>query len=246
MFAIANYQTQIVVFAPANYAVSICCLHLHIPFFITTFASQTQFSKANTAMDSSFQSIITRLQTFVDQTGMTMSQFADFCGIPRPTLSQLFSGRTKSINDVMLARLASAFPRLSVAWLLFGRGNMLEAADIETSEAQTGLFAPQSEDLSTDSQPDNASQNSPAPNSGERSVCEDSFLEAGSIEAHDSFVPEIPYTAPPEDRTRIAHRDESANNAVGTGRPGRKAVKIVVLYSDGTFEAFAASEPERG
>lgn len=65
-----------------------------------------------------------RLKGFIDSEGLTHSQFADRCGIPRPSLSQLLSGRNKKISDVLIGQIHKAFPDLSVLWLLFGEGPM--------------------------------------------------------------------------------------------------------------------------
>lgn len=72
-----------------------------------------------------------RLKGFIDSEGLSYSQFADKCGIPRPSLSQILSGRNKKISDVIIGQIHRAFPALSVLWLLFGEGSM-------TSENNTG------------------------------------------------------------------------------------------------------------
>lgn len=66
-----------------------------------------------------------RLKGFIEEMGLTNSQFADQCGIPRPSLSQLLTGRNKKISDVLVGQIHAAFPNLSVLWLLFGEGEML-------------------------------------------------------------------------------------------------------------------------
>lgn len=70
------------------------------------------------------QSVAIRLKGFIDSQGLTYSQFADQCGIPRPSLSQLLSGRNKKISDVLVGQIHKEFPKLSVLWLLFGEGHM--------------------------------------------------------------------------------------------------------------------------
>lgn len=71
------------------------------------------------------ENVAIRLKGFIDKMGLSSSQFADQCGIPRPSLSQLLSGRNKKISDVLVGQIHSAFPDLSVLWLLFGEGDML-------------------------------------------------------------------------------------------------------------------------
>jgi hypothetical protein len=68
-----------------------------------------------------------RLKLFLDQTGLSISQFADKCEIARPTFSQLLGGRNKKVSDILLGQIHRAFPELSMVWLMFGEGNMLIA-----------------------------------------------------------------------------------------------------------------------
>lgn len=77
-----------------------------------------------------------RLKHFLDSQGLSSSRFADACGIPRPSLSQLLNGRNRKISDVMVGQIHAAYPDLSVLWLLFGEGPMLmPEASSDASEA---------------------------------------------------------------------------------------------------------------
>ena len=70
--------------------------------------------------------LVNRLKAYMEYTGLSNTQFADRAGIPRPTLSQILSGRNKKINNELIDKLHIAFPRLNVIWLLFGEGSMTE------------------------------------------------------------------------------------------------------------------------
>lgn len=65
-----------------------------------------------------------RLKLFIERKGLSYSQFADMCGIPRPSLSQLLTGRNKKISDILVGQIHNMFPELSIVWLLFGEGQM--------------------------------------------------------------------------------------------------------------------------
>lgn len=65
-----------------------------------------------------------RLKQFIEAEGMTSTQFADMCKVPRPSLSQILSGRNKKISDILIGMIYSAFPNLNVLWLMFGEGGM--------------------------------------------------------------------------------------------------------------------------
>lgn len=71
--------------------------------------------------------IVDRLKLFMQYTGLSSSQFADSSAIPRPTLSQIITGRNKKISNEIFAKLHEAFPQLNIMWLMFGDGNMLSA-----------------------------------------------------------------------------------------------------------------------
>lgn len=102
--------------------------------YICIIKSQLQ----NTVMQE--ENIAIRLKVFIDETGLTLSQFADQCGIARPSLSQILSGRNKKISDVLIGQIHAGFPELSVMWLLFGEGEMYshpgKAAAVESDERE--------------------------------------------------------------------------------------------------------------
>lgn len=64
--------------------------------------------------------IIARLNEFVSQRKLSPSQFADILGIPRPSASQILSGRNKKISNEFLGKIHNAFPDLDLMWLMFG------------------------------------------------------------------------------------------------------------------------------
>lgn len=70
------------------------------------------------------ESFATRLKLFIETEGLTNAQFADLCNIPRPSLSQIISGRNKKISDLLVGAIHKAYPKLNVLWLMFGEGNM--------------------------------------------------------------------------------------------------------------------------
>lgn len=58
--------------------------------------------------------IVTRLRQFMEYRQIPISQFADTCNIPRPTLSQLLNGRNKKVSDELITKIHDAYPSLSV------------------------------------------------------------------------------------------------------------------------------------
>lgn len=86
--------------------------------------------------------LVNRLKFFLETHQIAISQFADTCRIPRPTLSQILSGRNKKISDELITKIHNAYPELSVLWLMFGEGEMEVPGNIEISEPQNGVKSP--------------------------------------------------------------------------------------------------------
>lgn len=82
--------------------------------------------------------IVSRLKLYLDQCQVSVTQFADACGIPRPSVSQLLNGRNKKVSDEVISKIHTAYPDLSMMWLMFGEGDMTTGSNIKTSEAQIG------------------------------------------------------------------------------------------------------------
>lgn len=80
--------------------------------------------------------LVNRLKFFLEKNNIAISQFADTCGIPRPTLSQILNGRNKKISDELISKIHSAYPNLSILWLMFGEGSMETSGNIALSEPQ--------------------------------------------------------------------------------------------------------------
>lgn len=180
--------------------------------------------------------IIERLRQFISSTGLTSSQFADKAGIPRPSLSQMFHGRNKSLNNNVLAKLNSAFPNLNIVWLLFGTGNMLNVSNIEISEPQTPLFPEFASSVNVDNewfedleneteQPIIDNQNRittpPAPSANSQQAQQQAPSQQNPIDG------KVQQTLPGNLSQILPKRD------------GAKQIKsIIVLYTDSSFETF--------
>lgn len=158
-----------------------------------------------------------RLKGFIDEMGLTNSQFADQCGIPRPSLSQLLTGRNKKISDVIVGQIHAAFPRLSVLWLLFGEGDMLTpvAPDAASDEESPNLFS---------EQPKNA---------GNLSNHEKYQILGGLNEGVN-----VASSRMNSGNTTDLKNSELQREIEKMRKNPRKVVQITVYYDDSTFETF--------
>lgn len=163
------------------------------------------------------ENVAIRLKHFMGWKRITNSQFADRCGIPRPSLSQLLNGRNQKISDIMVGQIHRAFPELNVLWLLFGEGEML-------SSSHSSAFQPEITD-------ENAGENPNFPPSGGQSEfrSKESGLKLASEDGKSAVNEMI--------RPFIETRNET-NKIENSATVQRRISHITVYYDDFTFETF--------
>lgn len=171
----------------------------------------------------------TRLKLFIDHEGLTNSQFADTCGIPRPSLSQLLSGRNKKISNAILEPIHAAFPNLSIMWLVFGEGDMFSVSRPSAS------FADEVHDTE-----DAAPYGSFASGTFDDSSNRPSFsaLSAPSVSSS-SENPVAAGFSLQNDLREMQRRNKELSLQIETLKKDKRRVKqITVYYDDSTFETF--------
>lgn len=179
------------------------------------------------------ENIVTRLNLFIETNGLTSSQFADMCGIARPTISQILSGRNQKISDILITKIHQAFPELSISWLMFGEGPV----KVGGSDVRLGSVV-DSRDASVDStgRIDGTEQNSVDENSFDSTITTNRSVysnlsglsrgEAGlNVSKNQIFESEM----------RIVDLQKQIKNMK---QNPRKVIQITIYYDDSTFETF--------
>lgn len=163
--------------------------------------------------------------------GLSYSQFADSCGIPRPSLSQLLTGRNKKINDIMVGQIHNSFPELSIVWLLFGEGNM---------ENQKASAASQSGDSITDAFPAPKQIDTFDTSGSKRIVFNTNTRPSNENSKENGLNRSMGLSQDAEYQiSRLQNRIKELQSQIDHLRKNpRKAVQIMVYYDDSTFETF--------
>ncbi len=179
---------------------------------------------------------VNRLKTFMNSESITSTQFADACRIPRPTLSQILSGRNKKISDEVIGKIHEAYPSLSVLWLLFGEGAMLVGQNIKSSEPQNSGYI----DFSGSQMAENLKNTSGETLMSGGDVFGSDKSGGASLfdidDKRESGVPRISIEEDEDAETQIAPRQVSIS-ADGS----KSIVNIMVFYSDNSFQSFVPS-----
>lgn len=172
--------------------------------------------------------IVTRLKKFLEDAGISNSQFADTCDIPRPTLSQLLNGRNKKVSDEVIGKIHRAYPTLNVMWLMFGDGEMLlNGSDVSRDDERGPVAA-----KSTDSPIDDLGQRAINFDDDGQDNYRPSSKQAQRISSsHNSMTETIQTIMRNSTAGRVSPRGAASPDA-------RRVVNIVVFYNDGRFEQF--------
>lgn len=177
--------------------------------------------------------IVSRLKTFITYVSVPVTQFADNCGIARPTLSQLLNGRNKKVSDELISKIHHAYPDLSVLWLMFGEGEMLHnPAEAKHKATEASIF-----DFEEQSAIETEEKDTPQidfNNSYTDAEHEESPAVRSQYADVTSFSPSSP-SAPEPNTTSMAPKVETLAYASDSRK---KIVNIIVYYSDNSFEAF--------
>ena len=180
----------------------------------------------------------TRLQQIMEREGLSPSRFAASIGIKRSAMSHYMTGRNDPGVDV-LRKIYDKYPYVNLDWLLTGSGSMIRGTETgEHKRHETTPHKPQQLGIFTEPEPPAA--NPPPP--------------VTPVTPVTPVIPPQPITIqpvpPPEYRketrsttSRNTSKQQSAEQLMMMQKnDARSVAKIVLFYSDDTFETFI---PER-
>lgn len=192
--------------------------------------------------------LVSRLKFYLDSRQISVTQFADECGIPRPTGSQLLAGRNKKVSNEIIEKIHAAYPELNTVWLLFGEGDMVKIANIESSEPQ---IAPKEQEIQRKEAENQTlgfefdfNENNVEENQSRNSANPTSTNTFTFAPPPDAPVSEAGFedTSEADDDMTASASQESLTIPIGKGK---RVTGIVVYYDDCTYESFIP-DPNHG
>ena len=149
-----------------------------------------------------------RIYQIMQSEKLTQRDFASALGISPSSLSSIFNGHTSPSNNVVQA-IHRRFPEISIAWLMFGEGEMMAADAADSATTPSGADSQGEGVRSSDtSQPEKPGMNPGTP------------IQSIPL---DGDIPG-PYII----RETVKYVD----------KPQRCITEIRVFYDDGTFDTF--------
>ncbi|MBQ4083093.1 MAG: helix-turn-helix transcriptional regulator [Bacteroidaceae bacterium] len=183
-----------------------------------------------------------RIKEIIEREGMAQSQFADFIGVNRPTLSHILLGRNNPSMEVVM-KIHQKFPKINILWLLDGIGSY-ESDAVADYPAGT-LLEDQMANISSESftAPSGYDEQATPAASGSQPQSRfyqgELFAENAVFAAESAGAPknrkEMSLQTPPKAPYLSDSQIEYAKKSLQ-----RKIVEIKVFYDDGTYETFKA------
>ena len=170
--------------------------------------------------DAKCTSMKDRIHDIMTSKGFTQTTFATKLGISAASLSSIFTGRTRPTSN-HVAAIHREFPEVSISWLMFGEGDMLNsAADGGTTASESD----NSEVLQTTVVEDDAAAATSTRNSQDTTV---NAKPAGKVNKQTSYEPQQAFMS---------------GSVKNPDTKQRHIKEIRIFFDDGTYEVFAGNQ----
>ena len=181
-----------------------------------------------------------RIKQIIEREHMGQSQFADFIGVNRPTLSHILAGRNNPSLEVVM-RIRQKFPKINTQWLLDGTGPYEGDAESNyATQPATDIDADGSDATLQIAHTAGDAQGTAEETAGQatsRFFQGDLFAENAVFVAESAGAPknrkEMPLQTPQKAPYLSESQIEYARKSLQ-----RKIVEIKIFFDDGTYETF--------
>ena len=173
-----------------------------------------------------------RIKEIIEREHMGQSQFADYIGVNRPTLSHILAGRNNPSMEVVM-KIHQRFPKINILWLLDGVGSY----DGDDNALGEGSDQHGADNMSYDNEEESSSLPTMDEQASSRFYQGELFAE-NAVFASESTVTlknrkEMPLQTPPKAPYLSETQMEYARKSLQ-----RKIVEIKIFFDDGTYETF--------
>lgn len=192
-----------------------------------------------------------RIKQIIEREEMTQSQFADFIGVNRPTLSHILAGRNNPSMEVVM-KIHQSFPKINILWLIDGKGSYEGDA---VAEYPAGSLREDREADAPDATVDERQSTflSPYPNNKEengeeaKDTTTDTHFYQGELFAENAVFSSKSAGGEKKRKEKVLQTPKMSDYQTGyqplnsVQKMQRKVVEIKIFYDDGTYETFEKS-----
>lgn len=188
-------------------------------------------------MNQTNDNLRNRIEELINSEKLSYTQFARKIGIQGTIISHIMNGRNKPSLDVV-QKILTNFKNVNYEWLISGVGDMyknevknIENKYINHKNNDTQLDFPSLFDINSDNQSEYNKENELKNNIENQEKNQSPIESEKKITLEESSTPALE-VSPIGNNTKT--KEENPNKEI----PPKKIKKIVVFYSDQTFEEF--------
>lgn len=188
-------------------------------------------------MNQTSDNLRNRIEELINSENLSYTQFARKIGIQGTIISHIMNGRNKPSLDVVQKILIN-FKNVSYEWLISGVGDMyknevkfVENKEVNHKNNDNQLDFPSLFDINSDNQSEYNKENELKNNIENQEKNQSPIESEKIITIEESSTPALE-VSPIGNKTKT--KEENPNKEI----PPKKIKKIVVFYSDQTFEEF--------
>ena len=187
-----------------------------------------------------------RIKQIIEREGMSQSQFADYIGVNRPTLSHVIAGRNNPSMEIVM-KIHQTFPKINILWLLDGIGEYADNSQAIHPSDLSSVTDQDIEEATPTPQWTASVDEEPASSISSNSLPDDDYSSRfyqGELFAENPIITiestgaskkrkEMPLQTPPKAPYMSDTQTDYARKFLQ-----RKIVEIKIFYDDGTYETF--------
>ena len=193
------------------------------------------------------------IKQIIEREEMTQSQFADFIGVNRPTLSHILAGRNNPSMEVVM-KIHQSFPKINILWLIDGKGSYEGDA---VAEYPAGSLREDRESNAPDRAVDGQQPTVLSPyinnkeedgeEAKEENFTTDTHFYQGELFAENAVSPSKSAGGEKKRKEKVLQSPKISDYRTGyqsfnsVQKLQRKIVEIKIFYDDGTYETFEKS-----
>ncbi len=179
--------------------------------------------------------MVNRINEILKRYNLTAAKFADKLEVPRSTISHILSERNKPSLE-FIQKVLTQYPEISTNWLIKGEGSFYKKGEPDLfSQLEEGVNVESKDHIQEDERNLNKNTDFNEEKIAENETEIDHRSEKGKYQNLSDITPP---DKQPEITENVKDEEEIKENKIRS----KKVRKIIVLYSDHTFEEFLPSQ----
>lgn len=178
--------------------------------------------------------MVNRINEILKRYNLSAAKFADKLGVPRSTISHILSERNKPSLE-FIQKVLTQYPEISTTWLIKGEGSFYKKGEPDLFSQLQEVNVENRDQFKEDETSNEHDTSFQEENIAENKTQTDNRSEKRKYQN----LSEIKNT---DKKPEVVENVKDDEKLQGSQNSNKKVKKIIVFYSDNTFEEFSPSQ----